>query len=158
MSRELQSDPVSSVDRSSSQILEERPAVQLQHESVATASASAAGTTVAESIPTDDPVINDPSSVSNESSSVNREDDATSGVRIVGIFSIRHTFAECQAHTSTHLLLFNSHVIQLPIMLDIAKSRSSLLAPAHPSGPGKRARKTVVVVVTSHLVEPGQSG
>jgi len=127
MSRELQSDPVSSIDRSSSQILEEQPAVQLQHESVSAVSASAAaGATVAESIPIDDPVINNPSFVSNESSSVNREDEATSGVRIVGIVSVRHTFTECQAHTSTHTLLFNSHIIKLPVVLDNATVTSLL--------------------------------
>jgi len=30
------------------------------------------------------------------------------------------------------------------------KSRSSLLAPAHPGGPAKKGRKTVVVVVVSN--------
>ena len=31
------------------------------------------------------------------------------------------------------------------------KSRSSLLAPAHPGGPGKKGRKTVVMVVVVEL-------
>jgi len=35
------------------------------------------------------------------------------------------------------------------------KSRSSILAPAHPGGPGKRGRKAVVVVVNAACIYTG---
>jgi len=80
MSRELQTDPVSSADRSSSGIMEEQPDVQLQHENPSTASASDAAPTAAEPILIDNPVADEPSSVSNESSSLRQEEETTSGV------------------------------------------------------------------------------
>ena len=74
MSRELQSDPVSLVDRNSTGITEE------QHENLSAVSASDAAPVAAEHNPIDDPIVDERSSVSNENSSVWHEEEATSAV------------------------------------------------------------------------------
>ena len=83
MSRELQSDIVSSVDRSGSGIAEEQSNSQLQHGNPSSASVammSDAVSTAAETSLIDDDVIDEPGSVSNDCSSLRHEPDSTSGV------------------------------------------------------------------------------
>ena len=83
MSRELRSsDPVSSLDRSSGGIVEEQPAVQLDYENIPTASASDGAPSAAEPNVIDDSVMDEPSSVSNENSSLRHEEETTSGVSV----------------------------------------------------------------------------
>jgi len=84
MSRELwSSDPVSSVDRSSSEVLDEQPADQSHHESLSTPSASDTAPSAAEPNRIDEPVIDRPSSVDDESSSLRCEEETSSRVRML---------------------------------------------------------------------------
>jgi len=82
MSRELRSDPVLAVD-SSGGITEVQPEVPLQYENIFTASTSDAVPAAAEPDPMDDRVRDEPSSVSNETSSLRHEEDPASGVSAV---------------------------------------------------------------------------
>ena len=102
MTRELQSETVSSVDRSSSGVADERPASRLHHENVSPMSglhhenlstASVPMTsddvpTAAETSLTDSPIVDGPSSVSHEDSSARLENESTDSVSIIIIIVI----------------------------------------------------------------------
>ena len=85
MSRELQNDTVSSVDRSSRGIAEEQPVSQSQQENVSTEPVTMTSDAVpaaAETNLIDDPIIDEPSSVSNQSRSPRHESEDPSNVSI----------------------------------------------------------------------------
>jgi len=79
MSRELQSDAVSSVDRSSSGIADEQPAPQLQRESMSTESMATTSSAVPTAAGGDEPTA----ATSTEHSSPVPENDSTSTVSII---------------------------------------------------------------------------
>jgi len=77
MSRELHSDAVSSVDRSGTGTAEEQPASESRLENEFIASAADAMTTTAETVPADNPVTDEPSFSSNETSTLRPEEEET---------------------------------------------------------------------------------
>jgi len=83
MSRELRSDMVSSVDRSNSCVADEQSVSQLQRDRPSTASMAMMSDAVpvaAEANLVDGAVIDEPGSMSNESSSMTCEPESSSGV------------------------------------------------------------------------------